>query len=191
MATMPDARPHAPHARPRGSHDPRSNHEAVRGHAVRVIGVGRLDRGDDALGRHAARLLRRRLAAEIAVVECPGEMYDLIEAWEGAEAVIIIEAVSSGAPPGTLFRLDAQRDVLPPDRATATHGFGLAAAIELARTLDLLPHNMIVYSVEGAEFEPGLSLSSRGRVALEWVAALAATEAAALAAETHVEKPAA
>jgi hydrogenase maturation protease len=161
----------------------------VKGHAVRVIGMGRLDRGDDAVGRRAARMLRQRLPAEIAVVECPGEMYDLIEAWEGAEAVVIIDAVSSGAPPGTLYRLDARRDPLPPDRATSTHGFGLAAAIELGRTLELLPPRVIVYGVEGAEFGPGTELSTSVVAALEWVAALVATEAVTLDAAHGAHEP--
>ncbi len=184
-------RPHASHARARHGSDTRSTPEAVRGHAVRVIGMGRLDRGDDAVGPLAARLLRRRLAEGIAVVECPGEMYSLIEAWEGAEAVIVIDAVSSGSPPGTLFRLDARRDALPPDRATSTHGFGLAAAIELARTLDLLPPVLIVYGVEGADFEPGHPVSSRMPEALEWVAALAGAEAATLERNNGAHEPAA
>jgi hydrogenase maturation protease len=182
---------HAHPAASRRALDTRSAPETVKGHAVRVIGTGRLDRGDDAVGRHAARTLRRRLPARIAVVECPGEMYDLIEAWEGAEAVIIIDGVSSGAPPGTLFRLDARRDPLPPDRATSMHGFGLSAAIELARTLDLLPPLVIVYGVEGDDFGPGHALSTRVHLALDWVTALVASEAAGLDARAGAHEPAA
>lgn len=166
----------AHHRRP----DTRCTPEAVRGHAVRVIGAGRTDCGDDAAGALVARALRARLPECIAVVECPGEMYRLIEAWEGAEAVIVVDAVSSGAPPGTVYRLDAQRDPLPPDRSTSTHGFGLAAALELARALGLLPPRVVVYGIEGGDFGLGRPVTPRVHAAIDWVVALAATEASSL-----------
>jgi hydrogenase maturation protease len=171
-------RAHA-HAHPRHV-DIVATPERVRGHAVRVIGAGRPDRGDDAAGALAVRALRARLPASVAVVECLGEMYSLIEAWEGAEAVIVIDAVASGAPPGTVYRLDAQRDPLPPDRPTSTHGFGLQAAIELARTLGLLPPRLVVYGIEGEDFGVGHTVSPRVHVAIDWVVALVATEVASL-----------
>jgi hypothetical protein len=41
----------------------------------------------------------------------------------------------------------------------STHGFGPAAAVELARALGLLPRRSVVYAIEGTSFEAGAPLS--------------------------------
>lgn len=72
----------------------------------------------------------------------------------------MIDACISGAAAGTVHRLDA-RENLPAETAFgfSSHGFGLAEAIALGKTLDVLPPVCIVYAIEGAGFEPGEPLS--------------------------------
>jgi len=41
----------------------------------------------------------------------------------------------------------------------STHGFGAAAAVELARALGRLPRLSVVYAIEGASFAAGAALS--------------------------------
>ena len=43
-----------------------------------IIGVGNLDRGDDAAGRLAARALRHRLSPHVSVYDMPGEAAGLL-----------------------------------------------------------------------------------------------------------------
>ena len=75
---------------------------------------------------------------------------------DGADAVVIVDAALSGAPPGTIHRLDANAGPLPPAMfAMSTHAMGLAEAIELARTLGELPARCIVFAIEGASFDLG------------------------------------
>jgi hydrogenase maturation protease len=42
---------------------------------------------------------------------------------------------------------------------TSSHAWGLAEAIELARTLELAPREIIVYAVEGGSFDDGAALT--------------------------------
>ena len=93
----------------------------------------------------------------------------MIDAWEGAEELWLVDAVSSGGEPGTVHRHDASADELPARLYdTSTHHFGLAEAVELARALDRLPRNVIVYGIEGKSFETGETLSPEvGRAAHE------------------------
>jgi hydrogenase maturation protease len=126
---------------------------------VRVVGIGRLDRGDDAAGRLVVRRLRERFDAGVEMMESEGGMTELLDAWGGAPAVIAVDAVTSGAPPGTLLRFDAGREGLRFPSGGSTHGLGLAEAVELARTLGRLPHRMIVHGIEGERFEAGAALS--------------------------------
>src|SRR5574341_563487 len=109
-----------------------------------VIGVGNDYRGDDGVGRMVARELRQRSPRTIAILETTGEGAALLESWKGADTVILIDAVASGAYPGTIQRLDARAQPLPAGLLhTSTHAFGVAQAIELARALDQLPPRVL------------------------------------------------
>lgn len=124
---------------------------------VLVIGVGNRLRGDDAAGPLVADRLS---GAGVAAIEHSGEGAGLIEAWQDAAAVILVDATRSGAEPGTIRRFDAAAVTLP--RGTfqySSHLFGLAEAIETARLLDRLPPRLIVYGIEGARFDFGAPLS--------------------------------
>jgi hydrogenase maturation protease len=122
--------------------------------------VGNAFRGDDAVGLEVARLLRGTLPDGVELLEREGEPTALIDSWDGAEAAWLVDAVSSGAPVGTVHRLDAGEEELPGDLFHAsTHAFGLAEAVELARALGRLPARTIVLGIEGARFEAGDELS--------------------------------
>lgn len=123
-----------------------------------VVGLGNRLRGDDAAGLEAVRLLGR--GAPAAVLEHEGEPLGLIELWEGARLVVVVDAVSSGGPAGSLHRVDAADAPLPARlRSPAAHAFGLADTIELARVLGRLPPALLVMGVEGACFDTGAGLS--------------------------------
>ncbi|HYM91268.1 MAG TPA: hydrogenase maturation protease, partial [bacterium] len=125
-----------------------------------VIGVGNPYRRDDAAGLIAARRLGAAAPGLVLVREESGEGAALLEAWEGADAVIVLDAVCSGAPPGTIRRIDAHRETIPTEVFhSSTHAFNVAEAIELARVLRRLPRRLIVFGVEGAHFDAGLGLS--------------------------------
>jgi hydrogenase maturation protease len=134
---------------------------------IRIIGVGG-PLGDDRAGLEAAR----RLAAapppgcEIVAADRPG--LGLIELLEGADAVIIIDAVRSGAPPGTLHDLDLSRLASGVSAAVSSHAFGVAAALQLAAQLGHRPaHGRVL----GVEIAPGtacggdtVSVATRGGI---------------------------
>ena len=125
-----------------------------------VIGVGNAYRRDDAAGLVMARRLWEAARAEVTLWEASGEGTALMDAWEGAEAVILIDAVRSGAPAGTIHRLDARIETLPAAWFRySTHAFSVAEAIALARALNRLPPRLIVFAVEGEHFDAGVGLS--------------------------------
>jgi hydrogenase maturation protease len=122
-----------------------------------IAGIGNPWRGDDAAGLVAARRLGEALPG-VRVVEVEGDPAALLDLWAGAELAIVVDAVRSGAPPGTIHRLDAS--ALPAGlRSASTHALGLADAVELARALDRLPARVELYGIEGARFEPGEALT--------------------------------
>ena len=120
-----------------------------------IICIGNAMRGDDGAGLAAAERLRERGVP--AIVEQP---QNLLDAWAGADDVIVVDTVHSGAPAGTIHRIDAGAEPLPAELRTAsTHLLGLGEAIELGRALDRLPAGLHVVGVEGQSFERGDPLS--------------------------------
>jgi hydrogenase maturation protease len=112
----------------------------------------------------AAAFLRRRLPADAAAHAWEGDPTALLDAWEGAARVWLVDAVVSGAPPGTVHRVDAGAGTLPAGhRGGSTHQLGLAETVELGRALHRLPGGVIVYGVEGASFALGAPVSAAVR----------------------------
>ena len=144
-----------------------------------VIGIGNPDRGDDAVGRTVARALCSNVPAEVRVAEQDGEAMALLEELRTAQRVWLIDAARSGAPPGTIHRIDCSAaDAVVPRGSCSTHGFGLAEAVALARVLDCLPERCIVYAIEAADFTTGAALSPAVAAATHAVAAAILRECA-------------
>ena len=127
-----------------------------------VIGAGNLARGDDAIGRLVLRALAAKKTREIYPVEIEGEATQVVEALTGAGAAIVIDACRSGATAGTIHRFDVSRQPLPIALGSlSSHGFGLAAGIELARNLNLLPGRCVVFAIEIDDFAYGVAPAAR------------------------------
>jgi hydrogenase maturation protease len=125
-----------------------------------LIGIGNEYRSDDGVGLVVAREIHEKLIPLITVKEESGEGAALMEAWQGFQNVFIVDAVSSGAMPGTIFRIDANKETVPAKFFHySTHAFSVAEAIELARVLNVLPPNLIIYGIEGNNFNAGTTIS--------------------------------
>jgi hydrogenase maturation protease len=149
---------------------------------VRVLAVGHPWRGDDAAGRLAAPLVRAVLSPAVELVETDGSMVELLDLLRGPDAVLVIDCVRGGGPPGARVRIDAHREAVPHSTSASSHGLGLAEAIALGRALGALPEVLVLHGVEGASFELGQGPGREVAEALPALAAAVAAEAAALAA---------
>jgi hydrogenase maturation protease len=120
---------------------------------MNVIGLGNDWRRDDGAGLEVARRL--------GGVQLSGEPIGLIEVLDGEDEVVLVDAVRSGADPGTVHVFEAGAEPLPATLfgATSTHTLGLAEAVELARSLGRLPRRVLVYGIEGADFAFGKGLT--------------------------------
>jgi len=133
-----------------------------------VIGIGNPYRSDDAAGLIVARRLKEQPTNSCEVHERAGEGTALMELWKGAQRVVVIDAVESGAVSGKIHRLQANLEPLPaPMFRDSTHAFGLVQAVELSRALHQLPANLLIYGIEGENFEAGSEPSRAVRTAID------------------------
>jgi hydrogenase maturation protease len=138
--------------------------------AVIVVGVGRRDRGDDAVGPAVAERAMELVPPDVTLVE-QMEPTGLIDAWAGAGLVVVTDAVRSGQRPGTVHVLHACHGPLPVRTGAGnSHGLGLAEVIELGRALRLLPPELVVVGVEAQRFGLGEPMSPQVRACVELAA---------------------
>ena len=123
-----------------------------------VIGVGNDLRGDDAAGWEAVR----RLVPSPSVVlhEHGGDAPGLVGLWGPDDDVVVVDAVVSSDPPGTIVEIDALAGRLPAAVSWATtHGAGVAEGIEMARVLGLLPRSLVVIGISAKQFDLGTPMT--------------------------------
>jgi hydrogenase maturation protease len=123
--------------------------------SILIVGIGS-PFGDDAAGLEAARRLvsAALLGARVTAADRPG--VDLLDMLDGADAVILIDAVRSGGLPGKIHDLDlADVSALSP-ALVSSHGLGVGEAIELARRLGRLPARARLLGIEVSDRGKGI-----------------------------------
>lgn len=142
-----------------------------------VVGLGTPERCDDGVGLVVAEALRAVAHPAVAIHLLPRQALELLTLWEGCRQVWVVDAVHSGAPPGTCHRLEPAAQPWPAHwQGGSTHGLGLAEGIALAESLGVLPTHLVVYGVEGANFGMGEGLSPEVAAAVPQVVVRLQTE---------------
>ena len=128
---------------------------------ILVLGLGNPLVTDDSVGLRVAAELKSRLAdrPEVVVSEDYWGGLRLMERMAGLDRAIDIDAICTGAPPGTIHRLTPGS--IPTQRSASTHDVNLATALALGRTAGLhLPRDEDILLV-GVEAEDILSFGEQ------------------------------
>lgn len=148
---------------------------------LRIIGIGSPFAGDR-FGIEAIEILLEssELAAfpgndvEWCTLDRPG--VNLIERLKGAETVLLIDAMESGAEPGTVRRLSLG-DLLQQTAVPSTHQLGVAESLALAQALGELPPRLLIYGIEScAQLTPRQWLPALQRLMSQDIKALSELE---------------
>ena len=118
---------------------------------IHIIGIGS-PFGDDQLGwqivdalEHSSSLPASWQSVSFIKADRPG--INLLELMRDCDTVIIVDAMKSGAPAGTIRRFN-DAEIEQNDIPLSSHGFGVAAALTLARALDQMPKTLVLYGIE-------------------------------------------
>jgi len=140
-----------------------------------VIGIGNRYRGDDAAGPIALDRLADRVPECVPLFENSGDAAAIIEAWRDRDRVVLIDAVESGAEPGTVHRLDGRSGVPGHWRLNSTHLMSLGEAVELSWAIGCIPDELLVFGIEVGQTDHTEELSPEVDEAIdevvEWVLA--------------------
>jgi hydrogenase maturation protease len=138
-----------------------------------VIGIGQSLRGDDRAGLEAVRLWQQSFPQRasqanlrVELTELPG--LGLLTLLEGAQYALLVDAVHSGAPPGTMSLL-TEADLADFETgSTSAHGWGVAETLSLGRRLTphQMPGQVELIGIEAGELGLGERLSPQVEAAL-------------------------
>jgi hydrogenase maturation protease len=140
---------------------------------IMLVGLGHEMHGDDEIGLeiinrwsedHSERLAKGEV--RIKLLESPG--INLLGLIAGLDAAILVAAVHSGAPPGTIHVLKGEQLAALDGISRKGGGWGTAQALSLGYHLapEDLPETLILIGIEGAAFGLGEGLSPAVRAAI-------------------------
>ena len=134
-----------------------------------VIGLGNLVLSDDGLGVHVVRRLRDRyrLRDRVELVEGGTAGLLLLPHLADARRVIIVDAIDTGAPAGTLVRLTGEKWGSAFAHHLTPHDVGLRDLLGAARLSGVWPSQLVIHGAQPANTEIGTTLSEPLAAALD------------------------
>ncbi len=127
-----------------------------------VLGVGNILLKDEGIGVRVVEELERRydFPEEVQVVDGGTQGLWLLSTIQQAEHLIVVDAVTAGGEPGTLYRLEWEDIPKGLRIKQSAHDSDLVEALNLCSLLDQAPKSVVVIGIEPADIQPyGLELT--------------------------------
>jgi hydrogenase maturation protease len=126
-----------------------------------ILGVGNLLMSDEGLGVHVIQQLVRdyQLPEQVQVLDGGTLGMDLLYYLEGAENLLLIDAVETGEAPGTLVRLEDDQVPAFLSIKISPHQLGVPDMLAAAKLKDVYPQRIVLWGVQPELLELGLDLS--------------------------------
>lgn len=134
-----------------------------------VLGIGNILLSDEGLGVKAIGELekRYRFPESVELLDGGTAGVELLAYLSGKKELIVIDAVTSGKPPGTVVRLEGE-DVPALFMANISpHQLGLSNLLATARLTGEIPEKIILFGIEPKRVETGVGLSGEVASGLE------------------------
>jgi hydrogenase maturation protease len=118
-----------------------------------VVGVGNPTMGDDGLGRAVVR----RLEDETEAVFAGTTAFFALEAMSGADRAVVVDAIETDDPPGTVRRYPLSDPASAPQ--VTMHDVTVVDALETCGGVYDLPETVVLVGVVPASVDEGIGLS--------------------------------
>lgn len=131
---------------------------------VVIVCCGNPLAGDDGVGSRIARGLERALrerpdlcGKNVLLVDAGTPGLGLIDLIRGRDLAIVVDAVKSGSPPGTVITGRVEETIPKLRRGWSLHSLGVTESLELGRLVepDDMPRDILFVGVEVGDATPG------------------------------------
>jgi len=134
-----------------------------------ILGLGNVLLGDDGLGAAAVIELERKyeIAPPVRVEDGGTLGLALLGLFAESEHVILVDAVSADAPPGTFVRIDG--DEVPPAvrERLSPHQVGVADLFDAARLIDSFPMSVVLLGLVPERMDLSIERSNPVKAGLD------------------------
>jgi hydrogenase maturation protease len=136
---------------------------------ILVLGIGNLVMTDDGIGVRVVQAIgeRYRFPERVTVLDGGTLGLDLLPRIEEAQRLIIVDAVETGSPAGTLVRLTGEEIPLALETKLSPHQMGLKDLLSVASLLGHSPVETVLWGVQPESIEMALELSGPVEAQLE------------------------
>jgi hydrogenase maturation protease len=128
---------------------------------ILILGAGNLLLSDEGAGVHVIRRLLETadLPEQVQVLDGGTLGLDLLHYLEGTSHLVIVDAMETGGPPGTLRRLAGDEVPAYLSIKMSPHQIGLPDMLFAAKLRDLYPQEVVIWGVQPGSTEVGLALT--------------------------------
>jgi hydrogenase maturation protease len=128
---------------------------------ILLVGVGNILMGDDGIGVRIVHEIERRfsLPEGVEVLDGGTSGLELLSYFSDREQVIIVDAVESGLPPGTVVKVEGEDVPARFVTKISPHQLGISDVLAAARISGKLPQKMVLFGMEPKRVELRLDLS--------------------------------
>jgi len=151
---------------------------------VLVLGIGNILLQDEGAGVRALEAFEDRYSVPEGVELLDGGTsgLQLLQELDGRDALIVLDVVRSGRPPGSLTRLAGDEVPAFLRQKISPHQLGLADLLATARLNGSVPERLVLLGIEPKTIDTGLELSAEVKAGLPGLADRLAEELKALGA---------
>jgi hydrogenase maturation protease len=127
------------------------------------LGIGNLIMSDDGAGIHVIRHLGEhyRFPPEVTLLDGGTLGLDLLPKLEGVDRLLIIDAIETGDPPGTLARMSGDEIPVVMETKLSPHQMGLKDLLAVAMLQGYSPPEMVLVGIQPENIDLGLELSQK------------------------------
>ncbi|MBA7714676.1 Hydrogenase 1 maturation protease [subsurface metagenome] len=127
---------------------------------IAVVGVGNLLLKDEGIGVHIARALQQMDIPQDTKIIDGGTSPDLPYYINGADKLVIIDAVKGGSKPGTVYRFHPGDVNIESEEMVSVHELGLEQSLKIMKLMGSKPREIVVIGIEPKEIDWGTELSA-------------------------------
>jgi len=126
-----------------------------------ILGIGNLLMTDDGIGVHAVQRLAAEFSfsPEVEIIDGGTLGLDLLPLLEGLERLLIIDAMETGGPPGTIRRLTGEDIPVAFETRLSPHQMGLKDLLAVSRLMGTAVPDMVLLGVQPECIGLGMELS--------------------------------
>jgi hydrogenase maturation protease len=124
-----------------------------------VLGVGNVIMGDEGLGVRCAEWLETRVPPNVVVIDGGTSTHELLGELENLDLLVIVDAVATANPPGTLVRLEGDRIPSAFSNKLSPHQHGINDLLANLALLGRSPKRIVLFGVQPKTIALGMELT--------------------------------